>query len=82
MLRTDCGGAFCSNKFKNYCEELVRHSKTLHWTILTTVEWSGRTSKQKRCGNGKNLSKRNENACYLVGETVRHSVYVLNMMPI
>ena len=51
-------------------------------TIFTTVEWSGRTSKQKRCGNGKNLSKRNENACYLLGEAVRHSVYVLNTLPI
>lgn len=80
MFRTDRGGEFNSNEFKNYCED---NGIERHYTAPYTPQQNGVVERRNR-------TVMEMTRCYLkemglpatlLGEAVRHSVYILNRLP-
>ena len=80
VLRTDRGGEFCSNKFKNYCEE---SGIKRHYTAPYSPQQNGVVERRNRTvvAMVRSFLKGMKMPVTFWGEAVRHSVYVLNMLP-
>lgn len=80
MLRTDRGGEFNSNQFKDYCnKEGIKRQLTAPYTPQQNgiVERRNRTILEVT----RSLLKTMNVPEYLWGEAVRHAVYLLNRIP-
>lgn len=80
VFRTDRGGEFCSNNFKDYCEETgIRR----HYTTPYSPQQNGVVERRNRTvvAMARSFLKRMKMPSNFWGEAVRHSVYILNMLP-
>lgn len=80
MLRTDRGGEFCSQEFKNFCDD---HGIARQYTAPYTSQQNGVVERRNRTvvAMGRSLLKQMELPLVLWGEAIRHAVYLLNRLP-
>lgn len=80
IFRTDHGGEFCSNDFTNYYE-LVGISR--QYIAPYNPQQNGVVERQNRTVAAmiRSLLRGKKLPAYMWGETVRHSVYLLNRLP-
>ncbi|KAL8116623.1 hypothetical protein AgCh_022969 [Apium graveolens] len=57
------------------------YSSTLHRSIHAPIKWRGGTAKSDSGPHGKKLLEKHGTVIILVGEAIRHSVYILNLLP-
>lgn len=80
VLRTDRGGEFCSNDFRNYCEE---SGIQRHYTTLYSPQQNGVVERRNRTivAMVRSFLKEKGMPTTFWGEAVRHFVYILNRLP-
>lgn len=80
VFRTDRGGEFSSNEFKNFCEEV---GIKRHYTAPYTPQQNGVVERRNRTvvEMGRSCLKEMNMPSIMWGEAIRHSVYLLNRLP-
>lgn len=80
IFRTDRGGEFCSNEFREFCEEAGIQR---HYTAPYTPQQNGVVERRNRtvAAMTRSFLKGAKLPSFMWGEAVRHSVYVLNRLP-
>lgn len=80
VLRTDRGGEFSSNEFKNFCEEAGIQR---HYTAPYMPQQNGVVERRNRTvvEMGRSCLKEMNMPTVMWGEAIRHSVYILNRLP-
>lgn len=76
-LRTDRGGEFCSQEFKNFCD---MSGITPHYTAPYSPQQNGVVERRNRTvvAMGRSLLNERKMPAYMWGEAIRHAVYLLN----
>ncbi|KAL8154556.1 hypothetical protein AgCh_000066 [Apium graveolens] len=77
MLRTDRGGEFCSKEFTSYCEDVGIERQ---YTVPYIPQQNGVVERRNRtvAAMVKSFIKGSKMPSFMWGETVRHSVHILN----
>ncbi|KAL8109176.1 hypothetical protein AgCh_025316 [Apium graveolens] len=80
VLRSDRGGEFCSNEFKNFCED---NGILRHYTAPYTPQQNGVVERRNRTvvAMARSLLKEKKVPLQFWGEAVRYAVHILNKLP-